>query len=520
MNNTSCILTVIKNEHEYLDEWIKYHLNLGIEHIFILEDIDSLSHKEICDKYADKVTLKNVFDVYKNEKHKQEILQIKLEKRVNPQRVHIYMGLLYIKENYDYDWCFVIDNDEFITFEKPDDTLKNILHQFEKYDVFVLQWKCYGANGLANKPDYTNKGVLDIYTKPAEGKVTNSPVFWTKCCYNIKTFEKKFFCGQHQPSDECENWCKTDMHKHRLKEVFDKIYIRHYITRSWEEYSWKMNHRGYLAGWSRNIDLFFSINPDMKNKRNELIKTLNNKTLVVLPYIKGKSQGKELELALSLWKKYCTFDYQFIVIGEFDKELQQKFPWVSFIRYITQQKLDDQYTPHIDIQHKMEYIYNKYYKLYDGFIWMVDDNYAIKPFVLNDITTLHYHAPSFTGMKKYKPSYWLYDKYKTRQILDKENYPCVNYTTHFPCYFEFKKLKEIWDKYNMRNNSLVIEDIYYNSYEHEDPLLDKEIRLGVWNKDILKNEFDNAVNNPNIKFVCNSVEGWSEELEKKLEKLI
>jgi hypothetical protein len=30
---TSCILTVIKNEHQYLDEWIKYHIDLGIDHI-------------------------------------------------------------------------------------------------------------------------------------------------------------------------------------------------------------------------------------------------------------------------------------------------------------------------------------------------------------------------------------------------------------------------------------------------------------------------------------------------------
>ena len=55
----NCILTVIKNEHEYLDEWIQYHLNLGIDYIFIFEDIDSDSHKKITDKY-DKVFLKNI----------------------------------------------------------------------------------------------------------------------------------------------------------------------------------------------------------------------------------------------------------------------------------------------------------------------------------------------------------------------------------------------------------------------------------------------------------------------------
>ena len=40
----SCIFTVIKNEHEYLDEWIKYHLDLGIDHIFIFEKIMIVNH--------------------------------------------------------------------------------------------------------------------------------------------------------------------------------------------------------------------------------------------------------------------------------------------------------------------------------------------------------------------------------------------------------------------------------------------------------------------------------------------
>lgn len=57
MNYKSCILTVIKNEHLYLDEWIKYHLDFGIDHLFIMEDIDSDSHDEITNKYKDFVTV-------------------------------------------------------------------------------------------------------------------------------------------------------------------------------------------------------------------------------------------------------------------------------------------------------------------------------------------------------------------------------------------------------------------------------------------------------------------------------
>jgi hypothetical protein len=55
MNN--CILTIIKNEHLYLDEWIQYHLNIGVDHIFIFEDIDSNSHHEIVQPYSNQITL-------------------------------------------------------------------------------------------------------------------------------------------------------------------------------------------------------------------------------------------------------------------------------------------------------------------------------------------------------------------------------------------------------------------------------------------------------------------------------
>ena len=72
----------------------------------------------------------------------------------------------------------------------------------------------------------------------------------------------------------------------------------------------------------------------------------------------------------------------------------------------------------------------------------------------------------------------------------------------------------------MRNESYVVEDIYFNSFRHEEPILDSIIRLGIWNKEIFENEFQKAVNNPNIKFVCNSVEGWSKELEEALWKII
>jgi len=93
---TSCILTVIKNEHEYLDEWIQYHLNLGIDHIFIFEDIDSDSHEEICKKY-DKVTLDSVTAVL-DEKSRIEAKEVKELNKYSVQHTYFRNGLNFLKK--------------------------------------------------------------------------------------------------------------------------------------------------------------------------------------------------------------------------------------------------------------------------------------------------------------------------------------------------------------------------------------------------------------------------------------
>ena len=244
----------------------------------------------------------------------------------------------------------------------------------------------------------------------------------------------------------------------------------------------------------------------------------NTKKLVVLPFSQGPSQGKEIHLCLRGWRKYCLFDYHFVVIGEFDAALQKQYPWVEFINCPKIPKKEKQYNQHLDVQHCMEVVMNKYVDTYDGFIWIADDNYAIKPFGLTDITTIHYHV-FYIGDSHAPIHYWNYDKWKTHQLLYKEEMPHLNYTTHFPCWFDFAKLNFIWNRFKMRDESYVLEDVYFNFFNHMDPIKDDEIRLGIWNMDIFKRDFQNAVNNPCIKFVCNSVDGWSADLEKALERI-
>ena len=509
-----CISTVIKNERQYLDEWIQYHMELGVDHIFIFEDIDSETHEDITEKY-DKVTLSRI-DSILSEPHIKLIKNWKTSKANNPQYIYIKQMLLYIQLNYDYDWCFIIDNDEFITLENSED-LHKVVSLYNNYDAFIMQWKCYGASNHISKPDYSKGGLVYNYKKIMSGWVPNKSLeSTTKTCYNLKTYKPNFFKYTHQPSDEC-NWCRTDFSKKRCEFIYDKIYLRHYISKSWEEYVWKKTKRGFL--WGRKFQSFFDMNTDFIPIQKELMEALLDEILVVLPYKQSGSQGSELELALSLWSKNCTFKYHFVVIGEYDKSFEEKFPWVEFIKCSTKPKIDGQYNPHLDMINKFVIVSNKYKNKYNGFVWMVDDNYAIKQFTLFDILQTHYHSQSFTGNSKAPLNYWNHNKWKTRQLLDKENLPHINYTTHFPCWFDFEKLLAIIEKFDLMNESYVLEDVYFNYYEHEKPIKDDEIRLGIWNYDIYKREFQRALDNPSIKFMCNSVEGWSEDLENSLKKL-
>ena len=519
MNNTSCILTVIKNEHEYLDEWIKYHIDLGIDHIFIFEDIDSDSHKEICDKYGNKVSLDSVLVVL-DEINRNKAIELKRTRKWNAQHIYFRSGLKYIEIHYKglYDWCFVIDNDEFITLQNKDINLKNVLSLYEDYDAFVMQWKCYGANGLVNKPNYGKKGVIDTYISEAKGEVPDTRDSFIKTCHNLNTYRDEFFHNQHHPSDK-SRWCNTNFIKDRYNHSYDNIYIRHYITKSWEEYVWKRKTRGYVWGGARNFDFFFAINPDMLDKKKELIDELDKEMLVVLPYKQSASQGNEIRMALRGWKKYCRFPYHFVVIGEFDEALVNEFPWVEFIVCPQLENKEGQYNPHLNVQHCIEILNKRFSNIYNGFITMADDEYAIKDFCLDDIMTIHHHSLSFVGSEKSPTSFWSHDKWKTRQLLDRENLPHVNYTTHYPCFFEFKRLKEICRKFNLSEESYVLEDIYFNYFKHEEPILDSQIRFGVWGKEINNNEFNKAIENPSIKFMCNSNEGWSKEFEDNIRKL-
>lgn len=255
----TCIFVVIKDEQEYIEDFIRYHINLGIDTLFIFEDIDSTSHKSITDKYK-QVSLHSVKDIIPIDAimHMKEVGKF--------QYNYIKNGLLWIRDNFDYDWCFCIDSDEYITATEP---LQDVLTAFQDYDGILLYWKNFGCSGHLKKPIY-DKPIWEIYTKECGYAISDLKFKQlTKMCYNMKRLKEEYIVSNHYALG---NWVRTDYRVRRIDPPsFERMYIRHYITKSWEEYKWKLDKRGMMCKNHRKYDDFFEMQPEYNNIKNDLI---------------------------------------------------------------------------------------------------------------------------------------------------------------------------------------------------------------------------------------------------------
>ena len=129
------ICTQIKNEQRYLKEWIDYHLNIGIDEIYLFEDYGSKDHSEIVRDYQNVhlATLRD-YDIkdYHNTTNQQKLISTFLKE---------------CKKNNLCDWLAFIDVDEFITFDKGYDLNKI---EDEKIDK-LIQDKIYLKNNRSYK---------------------------------------------------------------------------------------------------------------------------------------------------------------------------------------------------------------------------------------------------------------------------------------------------------------------------------------------------------------------------------
>ena len=256
-----CACTVIKNELEYLDDWLKYNLELGIDKIFIVEDVGSVSHDNIVGNYSDDVIVLDIpfdEDDFKNSHY-----------RVR-QPWYFSKMFEYIRGLNEYDWCFMIDIDEYITLTE-NIPLKDFLSQYSEYSELILYWKNYGANGHIEKPDYSKVNTYrEYYNKECGYSDMDSKYhLFMKKAVNLNKIPSSYRVGLHFHSTAA--YTKTNFQKGIHTPCYERAYLAHYITKSWEEYKWKLLARGMCCKNHRKIDDFFEMNKDMLHLKDKCI---------------------------------------------------------------------------------------------------------------------------------------------------------------------------------------------------------------------------------------------------------
>lgn len=275
------ICAILRTENRYLEEWLDYHLSLGFDHIYLCDNAESGEEKaedvvanEV--KYQDKVT---IFHYYNKP----------------GQQTKAYTEC-YKKRELDFDWMAFIDIDEFISF--PDDseykTIKEYLSTM-KADVILLNWMVYGDNNYLCDD---GRGVLERFLKPMPYNFSPYSIFLGKAPTN-RHVKQILYSGldlevvsPHIPLLK-GNYKVVNADGKLVDNVsiqknytFKTCYIKHFVTKSLEEYvntKVKRGRKGDGSFGSYSLEDFFLYNKmTIKNAVQylKLCKKYNQKPVV------------------------------------------------------------------------------------------------------------------------------------------------------------------------------------------------------------------------------------------------
>lgn len=140
---TVCLCGIFKNEEKYLDEWIRYHLVVGIDHFYLYNNNSDDNYLEILQPYIEK----GIVDL--------------IEWPYNHSQMDAYEDC-YKKHKDDTNWLTFIDVDEFIC-PIATDNIKSWLSSYKNYPGVAIYWKQFGSNGKLHHD--STKLVIEQYTQ-------------------------------------------------------------------------------------------------------------------------------------------------------------------------------------------------------------------------------------------------------------------------------------------------------------------------------------------------------------------
>ena len=240
-----CIVAIAKYEGDYIKEWVDYNFNLGFDHIIIGDNNND--HTE------------NLYDILHD-----YIIEGKLT-LINLQGTGVNQVIFY-ENTYknllgNFDWVLFYDIDEFLILN----TCKNV-HEylsrkcFDNFDVIKVNWKVMSNNGYAI---YIDKPVLERFTKPGNNFLIADNIYVNNTVKSFYRTSKNLIPHVHCTEKHYDNIRYCDCSGNEIIDKssfpnwsqyleytnFSEAYIKHFVTKSLEEYIKYKIKRGWSC-WS------------------------------------------------------------------------------------------------------------------------------------------------------------------------------------------------------------------------------------------------------------------------------
>lgn len=296
------LITVTNGEHEYIREWIEYHLNIGVELICIgfngptqqfdfMPRYDKVKYFDF--SYNDQCRISKSLKVNENEFTEFDNIDSHYNKSVSEmkplQKMHNIMidTLEYLYPGIKF--CAVIDVDEFLVINNS-----NYVNNIDK--LLVEKFPDWHSSYFVSRIYYGDNNLIEYEDKPVMERFFDLDNYcdcgWEN---NLNNHNKIIINLWHK--DTKDNKCKMLSKYHcglsstKYKLLMRDLECANFFTKSFEEYikkwSTKQNRRNMLSNYFKYVnemtDEKFKALPELLNKYNitdyNLLRDEENKEL-------------------------------------------------------------------------------------------------------------------------------------------------------------------------------------------------------------------------------------------------